>query len=88
VHQVGESLSITSGLPPKAQIEAGYWKTDGVTRTWKEGGIQVAYTDAQTADHVKEGAMAVYGAGIAPDSNRSLLPDDRAKGYLMELAEL
>jgi hypothetical protein len=88
VHEVGDSLSISMGLPPKTQIEAGHWKTAAVTRTWKQGGIRVAYTDAQTADHVKEGAMAIYGAGIATDSNRSLLADDRAKDYLMELAGL
>lgn len=89
VDELGTSLSIMMGLPCKADIEAGYWKTDDVSRrSWAEAGIEVLYVDPGTGYHVPEGAMAVYGAGIKADNSRRALEANRAKDFLLQLAEL
>ena len=88
IEEIGNSICISIGLPPKVEIEAGRWMIGDASHSWPEGGITVDYVDPGTAYHVNEGAMAVYGAEIEPDPRRQHVRADQAKDYLMELAQL
>ncbi|MBV8055743.1 MAG: hypothetical protein JOZ29_16315 [Deltaproteobacteria bacterium] len=88
VEEIGPSLSISIGLPKRSDIEQGYFICGEMRCGWADAGIQVHYVEPGTGYHVKDGAMAIYGRGIQPDSGREPLPTNLAKGLLMDLAGL
>ncbi len=88
VDMIGNSLSISLIAPRRRDLEAGFFGPGESRSSWDEAGISIYNIDAGTGYHVPEGAMAVYGTGIPADDSRQVLPDDRAKDFLMQLAGL
>jgi len=43
VEEIGNSISISIGLPPRVEIEAGRWKIGDASHSWPEGGIRIDY---------------------------------------------
>jgi hypothetical protein len=87
------SLCISTRMPPRRDMEAGIMirATDygPLTTDWKTAGMEVLRIDNPgTGYHVPEGAMAIYGDGIKPDDSRRELRTDRAKEFLLNIAEL
>lgn len=88
VEEAGNSLSITLINPRRQDVEAGAFGIGSSVCTWRDAGIAVHKVDAGTAYHVPEGAMAVWGSGIAHENDRKTVRGDRAKEFLMQLAGL
>jgi hypothetical protein len=88
IEQVGELVSITIVNPRRYDIEAGSFRIDSSVCIWIDAGIAVHQVDPGTAYHVPEGAMAVWGAGIAHDDGRRPIPADQAKSFLTDMAGL
>jgi len=86
VKEMTTALSISIALPKKADVDQGFCQINGNRYSWKEAEIEVHHIDAGTGYHTHEGAMAVYGEGIAADARREILPTNRAKGLMMKLA--
>jgi hypothetical protein len=86
VQEMTTALSISIALPRKADVDQGFCRIDGNRYSWKEAGIEVHHIDAGTGYHTHEAAMAVYGEGIAPDAGCEILPTNRAKELMMQLA--
>lgn len=88
VSEILNSVSITLGRPAPRDVEAGLFQVRTEKCAWRDAGIKVYEVDAGTGYHVPEGAMAVYGASVDPDSSRQRLPADQAKSFMLELAGL
>jgi hypothetical protein len=92
VEEIGDSLSITVGTPPLADVRTGTFlrhrpgSAQPGTAAWEDAGIKMNEVEPGTAYHIPEGVLAVYREGVQGSDTRSSLKASEVKEFLMGIA--
>ncbi len=87
VRVIGISLSISTRLPPRSDIETGMASSPSGSRAFAELGIRAVEIEAGSGYHIPEGTFAAYlpNLSAAPDQRRGTFPASNFKQWALNL---